>query len=138
MKISYQTEFCAGYRLYRDDWSEEQNRQTYGICASPNGHGHNYLFTVCVKGLVDSETGMLVDYQILKHIVDREIVSKVDHLNLNKDIDFLKGVVPTNENLLIAFWEILTCHLPSGVILDRLSIQESRDYLCEYFGPENE
>ena len=135
MKISYQAEFCAGYKLYRDDWSEEKNRKIYGICASPNGHGHNYLFTVRVKGLVDSETGMLIDYQVLKEIVDREIVSRVDHLNLNHDIDFLEGIIPTSENLLVAFWEILSSHLPSSVNLDRLSIQESRDYLCEYFGP---
>ncbi|MDP6963115.1 MAG: 6-carboxytetrahydropterin synthase [Planctomycetota bacterium] len=137
MQISYQTEFCAAYRLYRDEWSPEKNREVYGVCASPNGHGHNYSFTTTVKGAVDPETGMLIDYGILMKIVEDKIVRQVDHLNLNVDIDFLKGVVPTSENLLIAFWPIISAELPEGVEIASLCLQESRDCRCEYFGPNS-
>ena len=137
MQISYQTEFCAAYRLYRDDWTPEKNREVYGICASPNGHGHNYTFTTTVKGAVDAETSMVMDYAVLMSIVDKKIVQAVDHLNLNLDIDFLRGIVPTSENLLIAFWPIIAAELPDGVEIASLCLQESRDYRCEYFGPKS-
>jgi len=137
MQISYQTEFCAAYRLYRDDWTPEKNREVYGVCASPNGHGHNYAFTATVKGGVDAQTGMLMDYATLMRIVEDKIVKAVDHLNLNMDIDFLQGIVPTSENLLIAFWPIIIAELPDGVDLASLCLQESRDCRCEYFGPQS-
>jgi 6-pyruvoyltetrahydropterin/6-carboxytetrahydropterin synthase len=137
MQISYQTEFCAAYRLYRDDWTPEKNHEVYGVCASPNGHGHNYSFTATVEGDVDPDSGMLLDYAILMRIVNEQIVSKVDHLNLNLDIDFLQGIVPTSENLLIAFWPIISSELPQGVKLASLCLQESRDCRCEYFGPKS-
>ncbi|MFT7517098.1 MAG: 6-pyruvoyltetrahydropterin/6-carboxytetrahydropterin synthase [Myxococcota bacterium] len=137
MQISYQTEFCAAYRLYRDDWTPSKNKEVYGICASPNGHGHNYTFTVTVKGEVDAENGMLLDYGILTKIVDEKVVKHVDHLNLNIDVDFLQGIVPTSENLLVAFWPIISSELPDGVELATLCLQEARDYRCEYFGPQS-
>ena len=138
-QISYRTEFCAAYRLYREDWSEQRNRDIYGICASPNSHGHNYLFTVTLQGPVDSETGMVYDFLKLKQLVDQRIYDQVDHRNLNLDVPFLQGIVPTSENLLIAFWEQLAdAFTDSSAKLDRLRIEESRDCRSDYFGPDHE
>lgn len=138
-QISYRTEFCAAYRLYREDWSEERNRKVYGICASPNSHGHNYLFSVTLQGEVDPETGMVYDFLKLKQLVDNRIVEQVDHRNLNLDVPFLQGMVPTSENLLIAFWEQLaTAFTDSSASLYRLRIEESRDCRSDYFGPDHE
>ncbi|MDP7062677.1 MAG: 6-carboxytetrahydropterin synthase [Planctomycetota bacterium] len=138
-QISYRTEFCAAYRLYREDWSEQRNRDIYGICASPNSHGHNYLFTVTLQGPVDSETGMVYDFLKLKQLVDQRIYDQVDHRNLNLDVPFLQGIVPTSENLLIAFWEQLAdAFTDSSAKLYRLRIEESRDCRSDYFGPDHE
>jgi len=137
-QISYRTEFCAAYRLYREDWTEQRNREVYGICASPHSHGHNYLLTVTLKGEVNPETGMVYDFLQLKQLVDRRIFAAVDHRNLNIDVPFLQGIVPTSENLLIAFWEQLApAFTDTGASLFRLRLEESRDCRSDYFGPED-
>jgi 6-pyruvoyltetrahydropterin/6-carboxytetrahydropterin synthase len=138
-QISYRTEFCAAYRLYREDWSEARNHEVYGICASPHSHGHNYLFSVTLQGEVDAETGMVYDFMKLKQLVETHIVAPVDHHNLNLDVPFLSGIVPTSENLLTAFWEQLAPAFATtnGVRLFRLRLEESRDCRCDYFGPKH-
>lgn len=136
-RISYRAEFCAAYSLKREDWSEERNREVFGICASPHGHGHNYLLTVTLRGKVCAETGMVYDFLKLKTLVEERIVAVVDHRNLNMDVPFLKGVVPTSENLLIAFWDQLApAFAEEAVALDSLELSESRDCSCRYEGPE--
>ena len=137
-RVSIRAEFCAASRLWREDWSPERNREVYGICASPHGHGHNYLLTVTVEGEPDLETGMLMDYTVLQAAVDEHLVRAVDHLNLNVDVPFLDGKVPTTENLLAAFWRVLLPHLPTGVALHSMELRESRDTVCTYFGPSDE
>jgi 6-pyruvoyltetrahydropterin/6-carboxytetrahydropterin synthase len=138
-QISYRTEFCAAYRLVREDWSEERNREVFGICASPNSHGHNYLFTVTVAGEVDPDTGFVFDFLELKTLVEERIVAVVDHRNLNLDVPFLAGKVPTSENLLIAFWEQLAPAFEStSASLRRLRLEESRDCCCDYYGPDHD
>lgn len=135
VQLRYSCEFCAAYRLARPDWSEERNREVYGVCASPHGHGHNYQLEVVVEGEVDLEHGMVLDYMRLQELVQRRIVAEVDHLHLNHDVPWLEGIVPTSENLLVAFWPRLAEELPSGVHLYRLSLQESRDHTAIYHGP---
>jgi 6-pyruvoyltetrahydropterin/6-carboxytetrahydropterin synthase len=138
-EISYRSEFCAAYRLYREDWSEQRNREVYGICASPNSHGHNYLFTVTLKGEVDPETGMVYDFLKLKTLVDTRIFAVVDHRNLNLDVPFLQGIVPTSENLLTAFWSQLAPAFENeSACLFRLRLEESRDCRSDYYGPDHD
>lgn len=138
-EISYRTEFCAAYRLYREDWSQQRNQEVYGICASPNSHGHNYLFTVTLKGEVDSETGMVYDFLKLKTLVDTRINAVVDHRNLNLDVPFLQGIVPTSENLLTAFWNQLAPAFENqSARLFRLRLEESRDCRSDYYGPDHD
>lgn len=138
VQLRYSCEFCAAYRLARPDWSEARNREVYGVCASPHGHGHNYQLEVIVSGEVDVETRMVMDYMVLQALVQQHLVAEVDHLHLNLDVPWLQGIVPTSENLLIAFWPRLAANLPAGVQLHSLSLQESRDHTALYFGPNHD
>ena len=137
-RIRYQAPFCAAVRLWREDWSEARNHEVYGVCASPHGHGHDYLLTVEVVGTPDLETGMVVDYMVLKRLIEERFLRHVDHRNLNVDVPFLRGVVPTSENILAAAWPLLAGGLPDGVRLHALHLQEGRDCSCSYYGTEDE
>ena len=138
MEIRYQTEFCAAHRLFREEWSEQRNSAVFGACANPNGHGHNYQFSVTVKGEVDPETGMVMDFLALADLVQERILRWVDHRNLEVDVPFLAGVLTTAENLLQVFWQELQEGLPDGVALSMLGLVESRDYHCTYHGPHHD
>ena len=105
--ITRRLEFCASHRLFNPDFSDEKNESTFGLCNNPNGHGHNYVLEVTVKGEVDPETGMVLDLKALKKLINEEIINKVAHKNLNVDVDFLKAVIPTAENIAIHIWNIL-------------------------------
>ena len=137
-RIRFDAPFCAAVRLWREDWSEERNVAVYGVCASPNGHGHDYLLTVEVAGRPDVETGMVMDYMDLKRRVEEQVLAHVDPRNLNVDVPFLQGIVPTSENILAATWPRLAGGLPSGVRLHALHLREGRDCACSYFGPDDE
>jgi len=104
--------FSAAHRLYNPGLSEEENIKIYGNCSNPSGHGHNYKLYVTVYGEPDANTGMVIDLQELKRIISEKVIMKVDHKNLNVDVDFLRGVNPTAENLIRKFWEVLKPELP--------------------------
>lgn len=126
--------FSAAHRLWNPDFTEEENWATFGHCNNPKGHGHNYTLEVCVRGQVDRATGFVVDLARLKQIVISRIVDHVDHKHLNEDVDFLRGVNPTAENLAISFWNQLRDHLPAGSELHRVRVYESDQNYAEYFG----
>lgn len=96
--------FNAAHRLHNPEKSDEWNQKTYGLCNSPNWHGHNYVLEVTVAGEPDKDTGYLIDLGKLKKIINDKIISRCDHKNLNIDVDFLEGVIPTSENLVKAFF----------------------------------
>ena len=133
--ITRRLEFCASHRLYNPEFSDEKNETTFGLCNNPNGHGHNYVLEVTVKGEVEPQTGMVLDLKALKKLINEEIVSKVDHKNLNVDVDFLEGVIPTAENIAIVSWKLLKrTHL--GPFLKKVTIHETDSNYCEYTGEE--
>jgi 6-pyruvoyltetrahydropterin/6-carboxytetrahydropterin synthase len=136
-QIRVQAEFCAAFRLAQAHLTDAQNRAWYGPCFSDNFHGHNYLLTVVVEGKVPPESGMVADYAVLDAIVAEQVVNCVDHRNLNLEVDFLAQIVPTSENLCIAFWPRIQAALPVGLILRELHLQESRDHGVIYHGPES-
>lgn len=107
MIVTAKLDFSAAHRLHNPNRDEEWNRRIYDKCDNANGHGHNYLMEVSVEGDVDPETGMVIDLKVLKNIMRRTVIDRVDHKNLNVDVDFLQGIVPTAENLAIAFWKQL-------------------------------
>ena len=116
--------FSAGHRLYNPSFSDQRNLEVFGACSNPNGHGHNYTLEVYVTGDVDETTGMLINLKDLKGIIEREIIAKVDHKNLNTDVDFMQGIIPTTENLATKIFQILKDKLPGG-ILSKIVIRET-------------
>ncbi len=131
LQVTVRRPFCAALRLALPDLDEEGNRALYGVCASPHYHGHDYLLEVTVEGPVDPRTGLVVDFLALQGLVEEQLVRPVDHRNLNTDVPFLQGRVPTTENLLLAFRERLEPQLPRGLRLLRMRLQESRDHWVE-------
>ena len=99
--------FNAAHKLYNPKWTKEQNEEVFGPCANENWHGHNFELVVVVKGVPNPDTGFVIDLKDLGRIIKQEIITKVDHKNLNMDVDFLVGKMPTCEILAMEFWKIL-------------------------------
>lgn len=131
--VTRQSEFCASHRLHNPDLSDTENRRIFGICNNPNGHGHNYVLEVTVAGETDPRTGMVINLTNLKKVLDKEIVEKVDHKNLNQDVSFLKGIIPTAENLARRFWEILAPKIKPGSLYE-IKLYESAKNFVIYRG----
>lgn len=125
--------FSASHRLHSDQLSDEDNEKVYGLCNNPLGHGHNYELEVIIKGEPDPVTGMVIDLKDLKSIVQKEIIDKVDHKHLNHDVGFMQGIVPTAENIVIAFWRRLQDKLPSGE-LHEVKLYETPRNIASYKG----
>ena len=133
--ITRQEGFCAAHKLSRDDWSAEKNFEVFGNCANPNWHGHNYNLVVTIKGDVNPENGFLINLKDLSKIIKEHIISKVDHFNLNLDVDFMKGKLTSTENLAIAIWNQLEPHFNKlNVSLHCVKIFETEHNFVEYFG----
>lgn len=131
--VSRKAHFAASHRLYNPAWNNEQNDRVFGKCNNPNGHGHNYDIEVTVAGAPPADTGMVIDLKELAEIVDRELIELVDHKHLNLDVPFLKGIIPTAENMAIAFWKILEPKIPQGK-LSSIKLYESGNNFVEYKG----
>lgn len=106
--------FSAAHRIFKPDLSNEENFQKYGKCSNPNWHGHNYTLEVVIAGKIDPESGFVIDLNILKSIIKNNIIDKVDHKNLNTETDFMKGIIPTSENIALGIWNVLVDKIPSG------------------------
>ena len=113
MKVSVfrKAHFNAAHRLYRKDWSDEQNREVFGLCSNPNFHGHNYYIEVKVTGEIDIETGYVIDLKILNEILDKEVLDRLDHSNLNEDIAEFKELNPTGENIVVVIYNLIRAKL---------------------------
>ena len=127
--ITRRLEFCASHRLFNPDFSDEKNETTFGLCNNPNGHGHNYVLEVTVKGEVDPETGMVLDLKALKKLINEEVIDKVDHKNLNVDVDFLQDVIPTAENIAIHIWNILKPKIENGELHEVKLFESERNFV---------
>ncbi|MCX2481663.1 6-carboxytetrahydropterin synthase [Pedobacter sp. MC2016-15] len=133
--ITRKESFNAAHKLARPDWSADHNLEVYGKCANPNWHGHNYQLFVTVKGEINPETGFLVDLKWLKVIINEHIIDKLDHRNLNLDVDFMKDKLASTENLAVAIWEQLIPHINAGgAQLHCIKIYETENNFVEYFG----
>lgn len=130
---SRRVHFNAAHRLHNPNKSDEWNATTYGKCNSVNWHGHNYLLEVVVAGEPDPDTGYVIDLGDLKRIVEKRIVEKCDHSNLNLDVDFLSGILTSSENLAIEFWKQLEDHIPAGELY-AIRLWETERNMVEYRG----
>jgi len=125
--------FSAAHRLYNPKFSPEENERIFGKCSNPNWHGHNYTLEVVVAGEVNPETGYVVDLKVLKEIIIKNIIQKVDHKNLNTETDFLAGIIPTAENIAAAIWRQLVDKIPGGKLY-AVKIFETENNYFEYRG----
>ncbi len=134
--ITRREHFNAAHRMYRDEWSEEKNAEVFGKCANPNWHGHNYNLFVTIKGEISYETGYLMDLKDLKAIINEYIVEKLDHKNLNKDVDFMQGKMASTELLCIEIFKQLKSPIEAnqGVFLHSVRLHETENNYAEYFG----
>ena len=116
MKITRRYRFSASHRLHAPCLSDERNAELYGRCNNPFGHGHDYIIEVQADGRVDLRTGLVIDHGKMDRLVRRSVVEVFDHRNLNTDVPWLKGCIPTAENLALIFWERIQPELPEGLL----------------------
>jgi 6-pyruvoyltetrahydropterin/6-carboxytetrahydropterin synthase len=126
--------FNAAHKLYNPAWSREKNDEVFGKCANDNWHGHNYELFVTVKGIPSADTGFVMDAKALSTLIKTRILEKLDHHNLNMDVDFLQGQFCTTENLAMGIWHQLQPSLPSGVQLHCIRLYETPRIFVEYYG----
>ncbi len=126
--------FNAAHKLFNPKWSKEKNEEVFGICANENWHGHNFELFVTIKGAVNPDTGFLFDVKKLSKLMKEHAVDKLDHKNLNLDVDFMRGKLCSTENLAVEIWKQLAPHLPEGVQLHCVKLYETPRIYVEYFG----
>jgi 6-pyruvoyltetrahydropterin/6-carboxytetrahydropterin synthase len=136
MKMVYLTRrasFSASHRLWSNQLTEAENYAIYEKCANPNGHGHNYVLEVTIRGIPDPRTGMVLNLTGLKHTMNEQVVKFVDHKHLNYDVPWLEGFIPTTEVLVVKFWERLAEALPTGMLYE-VKLHETENNLASYRG----
>ncbi|MBC7891949.1 MAG: 6-carboxytetrahydropterin synthase [Sphingobacteriaceae bacterium] len=134
--VSRKEHFNAAHRLYNPAWSEEKNREVFGPCANVNWHGHNFELIVTVRGRPDPETGFVIDLKVLGDLIKQEIIEKVDHRNLNLDVDFMRGKMASCEILVTEIWNILAPEIQrlSSARLHKIQLFETAKNFVEYMG----
>ena len=129
--------FSAAHRLFNPQLSDRENEELYGLCSNPNWHGHNYILRIRVKGEVNPETGYVADLKEVSRIIREKVIEKVDHKNLNLEVDFMKDRFASTENLAIGIWGELEKPIAElGVELHSVSLQETENNIVEYFGKQ--
>lgn len=126
--------FNAAHKLFNPAWTREKNEAVFGKCANENWHGHNYDLFVTVKGDPSPETGFLYDAKKLSEIINTRVIEKLDHKNLNLDVDFMSGKLCSTENLVIGIWNQLEPHIPAEIRLHCVKLYETPRIFVEYFG----
>ena len=127
--------FSSAHRMYRQDWSDEENYRVYGKCSNPLWHGHNYTLYVTVKGDPDPSEGFVMNSVRLKEIIQEKIINKLDHRNMNLETDFMAGKIATTENLATGIWNELKADIEKeGAVLHCVRIEETENNIIEYFG----
>ena len=140
VEITRREEFSASHRLHSSALSDEENREIYGLCNNPHGHGHNYELEVTVRGPVSAKHGMVMNLTDLMGILREKILPAVDHKHLNHDVPFLADVIPTAENIAVSIWNELQPEVErfDGCRLHRIRLFESRNNFVEYTGPSDQ
>jgi 6-pyruvoyltetrahydropterin/6-carboxytetrahydropterin synthase len=133
--LSRRERFSAAHRMYRTDLSDEENLKIFGKCSNSNWHGHNYILWVTVKGEPLTENGFLMNINTLKQIIQDNVINKIDHKNINLEVDFMSGKIATTENLALAIWNELKPPVErEGAILHCIKIEETENNSIEYYG----
>lgn len=133
VRVTRRVHFSAAHRLHSDDLTADENARVYGLCNSPNYHGHNYELDITVEGEVDERTGYVVDLGRLRDIAEEVVLRDLDHRNLNEDVPWMVGVIPSTENLVVKIWQRLAERIPKGRLV-RLVLWETPRNHAEYRG----
>ncbi len=131
--VTRRLQFNAAHRVHNPALSDEENARLFGKCNNPNWHGHNYTLDVSVTGPIDARTGYVVDLGALKRLVEERVVDQIDHRNFNLDVPFMRNVIPTSENIIVAIWRELEPAIRPGR-LTRLALWETPNNYVEYSG----
>lgn len=131
--VTRRAQFSAAHRLHNPELSDEENRRIYDKCNNPSGHGHNYELEVTVVGEPDPSTGMVIDLKTLKQIIHEHVIEKLDHKHLNYDVDFMRGVIPTAENIAMKIWNELEPRISHGKLYS-IKLYESQNNIVDYRG----
>ena len=131
--VTRRMHFNAAHRVHNPALSDAENDRLFGKCNNPNWHGHNYMLDVSVTGPIQERTGYVMDLGELKRIVQREVIDKADHRNMNLEVEFMRGVIPTAENIVVACWRVLAPHV-APARLARLVLWETPNNYVEYEG----
>lgn len=131
--VSRRLHFSAAHRVHNPALSDDENRRLFGKCNNPNWHGHNYILDVSVRGGLDERTGYVIDLSRVKEIVTAHVIDKVDHRNLNLEVEFLRDRIPTTENVVVAIWRVLEPALRPATLV-RLVLWETVNNYVEYDG----
>ncbi len=130
--------FSSAHRMFNPEWNDDENLRIFGKCSNPNWHGHDYVLYVTIKGNINKETGMVLNMNQLKEIIREKIIEKVDHRNLNLEVDFMKGLNATTENLVKAIWDELEEPVRTiGAELYCVKIEETENNSVEYYGKKD-
>ena len=132
--LTRRCEFSAAHHYHNPALSPEENRRLFGRCNNPNGHGHNYVLEVTVRGELDPRAGWVMDIGELKRLVEREVLTSFDHAYLNTEVEELKTRIPTTENIAVVIWRRLENGMPPGVELHRVRVRETDDLFVDYYG----
>ncbi|HKR03718.1 MAG TPA: 6-carboxytetrahydropterin synthase [Bacteroidia bacterium] len=133
--ITRRERFNAAHKLYKEEWSAEKNMEVFGKCSNPNWHGHNYELYITVKGEPDAVTGFVIDLKELGDIVKAKVINKLDHKNINLDVDFMKGQIPTTEVLAVAIWNQIEKPIEEKKCkMHSVRLVETENNFVEYFG----
>ncbi|AFD09275.1 6-pyruvoyl trahydropterin synthase family protein [Solitalea canadensis] len=133
--ITRRERFNAAHKLFREEWSAEKNAEVFGKCSNPNWHGHNYELFVTVKGEVNPVTGFVIDLKDLRDIINTQVISKLDHRNVNLDVDFMKGKMASTEVLAVEIFNQLKQPITEqGALLHSVKLYETENNFVEYFG----
>jgi 6-pyruvoyltetrahydropterin/6-carboxytetrahydropterin synthase len=119
--VTRKVHFNGAHKLFNPNWTEEQNDEVFGKCANKNWHGHNFDLFV-------------MDLKKLKIVLEQKVVSKLDHKNFNLDVDFLKDVMPSIENIVMKIWEQIENEMPEGATLHCIKLYETENQFVEYYG----
>jgi 6-pyruvoyltetrahydropterin/6-carboxytetrahydropterin synthase len=131
--VTRRLRFNAAHRVHNPALSDEENARLFGKCNNRNWHGHNYVLEVSLRGPIDPVTGYVIDLGRVRDIVEREVIEKTDHRNLNLEVDYLSGINPTSENIVVAMWHVLEPSLRPAQ-LQRLRLWETENNYVEYDG----
>ncbi|MBN1340926.1 MAG: 6-carboxytetrahydropterin synthase [Bacteroidales bacterium] len=135
MYITRRERFNAAHRLFREEWDDDRNMEVFGKCSNPNWHGHNYTLFVTVKGEVSAENGFVVNLKDLSSIIRSRVIDKVDHKNLNVEVDFIRDKLISTENVAAAIWNELEVPVRSiGAELHCIKLVETENNYVEYYG----